>query len=138
MFLLFAKYTRRYPRSENPDERKSRTFFHWFIRPHSWSSGPESPLDKTGGKRITGVESDFLNSPTTSQGLRSSQATQDSGMWHHKPELPGSDPVRESSTPFLAPVELPAWGPDELDSSVQVETKGQRKVNEKGDVEMGA
>lgn len=76
-----------------------------------------------------------ISSPTISQGVRSSQATQDSGMWHYKPELAGSDPRRESGMQFLAPVELPAWDPEELDPSGKPATEEQREVHEKGDQE---
>lgn len=54
-------------------------------------------------------------------------------MWHYKPELAGSDPKRESSAQFLAPVELPTWSPDELGDSAKTETEGEREICEKGD-----
>lgn len=56
-------------------------------------------------------------------------------MWHYKPELAGSDPRRESGMQFLAPVELPAWDPEELDPSRQAEPEERREVHEKGDEE---
>jgi hypothetical protein len=119
--LLFACYALRYPRREDTDERAGPTFFQWLIRRDHWPSKPDSPTDSIAAEKRA-AEFD----------VRSSLVTHDSGMWHYKPELPGSDPMRESSTHFLGPVELPAWDPDELDPSSKSETKERREIHEMG------
>ncbi|QKX53870.1 uncharacterized protein TRUGW13939_00950 [Talaromyces rugulosus] len=126
--LLFRYYAWRYPRRPETEERAAPTFFQWLIRRDHLPPGPENPTDTTREKRASEYT---VHSTAVSQGIRSSLATQDTSMWHYKPELPGSDPTRESSTQFLAPVELPAWGPDELDPSGKSETEGQREIHEK-------
>ncbi|KAH8700981.1 hypothetical protein BGW36DRAFT_138958 [Talaromyces proteolyticus] len=106
--------------------------FWLFLRRRRRSKASEIPADDgtlNAEKRYTDDGKGYMYSPTLSQGVRSSQATQNTELWHYKPELPGSDPTRESGIQFLAPVELPAWEPSEIDPLTHVSNEEQHGVH---------